>query len=50
MKGIGYFYDPRNFWRNFFGNFFDLLGNFLVGIFWEDFIGGILWEELLSRN
>ena len=34
----------RIFWEDFFGRIF------LGGFFWEDFfLGGILWEELLSR-
>ena len=35
--------------RKFFGNLLDISGKFLGGlfgrIFWEDFLGGILWEE-----
>ena len=49
MKGIGYFQNLR-----IFGIFLDLLGYFLGiflgGIFLEDFVVEIFWEELFSRN
>ena len=62
-KGIGYFQNFTIFW-NLFGYFWVFFGNlggecfwrnFFERIFWEDFfrrnhLGGILWEELLSRN
>ena len=55
MKGIRYFQNLRNSFRNCLDFLGELFGNFLGGFFWRNFFGGIFlggffWEELLSRN